>query len=184
MSSSRCFFCGARLITAANRASRLSLIRATPASIQQASSSVPCRWNGNWTGSQFDKLLHKFHKPGWSVIMSAKCKFNVLQTTPPPPPLFRVSLASHTSRLLLWVDGLSRQLFCMQSMWVCLQQIVQYVSIYVLYFIHLKRVSLSIYYWDVHVLGQNHLSEGYIVTPKTLELLSKHLKETGGKVCF
>ena len=58
---------------------------------------------------------------------------------------------------------------------------------YVLCFIHPKDinvVSLSIYYWDVHVLGQNHLSEGYIVTPKTPELLSKHLKETDGKVCF
>ena len=36
-----------------------------------------------------------------------------------------------------------------------------------------------------HVLcaGDNHLTEGYVVTPKTEELLKKHLEETGGKVC-
>ena len=31
-------------------------------------------------------------------------------------------------------------------------------------------------------LGENHKTEGYVVTPKTMELLRNHLKETGGKV--
>lgn len=31
-------------------------------------------------------------------------------------------------------------------------------------------------------VGENHLSEGYVVTPRTAELLEKHLQETGGKV--
>lgn len=30
--------------------------------------------------------------------------------------------------------------------------------------------------------GENYLTEGYVVTPKTMELLKQHLKETGGKV--
>ena len=31
-------------------------------------------------------------------------------------------------------------------------------------------------------VGENHLSEGYVVTPRTAEPLEKHLQETGGKV--
>ena len=32
-------------------------------------------------------------------------------------------------------------------------------------------------------LGENYLTEGYVVTPKTMDLLQQHLKETGGMVC-
>jgi len=32
------------------------------------------------------------------------------------------------------------------------------------------------------VVGGNHLTEGYVVTPHTEELLKQHLKETGGNV--
>ena len=31
-------------------------------------------------------------------------------------------------------------------------------------------------------LGMNHLTDNYIVTPKTMQLLQKHLEETGGQV--
>ena len=31
-------------------------------------------------------------------------------------------------------------------------------------------------------LGMNHLTNNYVVTPKTMELLQKHLEETGGQV--
>ena len=30
--------------------------------------------------------------------------------------------------------------------------------------------------------GENYKTDGYVVTPKTMELLEKHLKETGGQV--
>lgn len=30
--------------------------------------------------------------------------------------------------------------------------------------------------------GENYKTEGYVVTPKTMELLTKHLEETGGQV--
>lgn len=30
--------------------------------------------------------------------------------------------------------------------------------------------------------GENYKTEGYVVTPKTMELLKKHLEETGGQV--
>ena len=31
-------------------------------------------------------------------------------------------------------------------------------------------------------LGENFKTEGYVITPNTMDLLAKHLKETGGKV--
>lgn len=30
--------------------------------------------------------------------------------------------------------------------------------------------------------GENYKTEGYVVTPNTMELLKKHLEETGGQV--
>lgn len=33
-----------------------------------------------------------------------------------------------------------------------------------------------------HKPGENHKTEGYVITDKTLDLLKKHLEETGGKV--
>ena len=33
------------------------------------------------------------------------------------------------------------------------------------------------------LLGENYLTEGYVVTPKTMDILKQHLKETGGMVC-
>lgn len=30
--------------------------------------------------------------------------------------------------------------------------------------------------------GENFKTEGYVVTPKTMEMLKKHLEETGGQV--
>ena len=30
--------------------------------------------------------------------------------------------------------------------------------------------------------GENYLTDGYVVTPKTMDLLSQHVKVTGGKV--
>ena len=32
------------------------------------------------------------------------------------------------------------------------------------------------------LLGENYLTEGYVVTPKTMDILKQHLKETGGMV--
>ena len=34
-----------------------------------------------------------------------------------------------------------------------------------------------------HKPGENYLTDGYVVTPRTLDLLKRHLEETGGKVC-
>ena len=34
-----------------------------------------------------------------------------------------------------------------------------------------------------YTTGENYKTEGYVVTPHTMRLLKKHLKETGGKVC-
>lgn len=31
-------------------------------------------------------------------------------------------------------------------------------------------------------LGENYKTEGYVVTPNTMEMLKKHLEETGGQV--
>lgn len=33
-----------------------------------------------------------------------------------------------------------------------------------------------------HKTGENYKTDGYVVTPKTMELLKKHLQETGGQV--
>lgn len=33
-----------------------------------------------------------------------------------------------------------------------------------------------------HKPGENYKTDGYVITPKTMDLLKKHLKETGGKV--
>lgn len=30
--------------------------------------------------------------------------------------------------------------------------------------------------------GENYKTEGYVMTPKTMDLLREHLKKTGGKV--
>ena len=35
-----------------------------------------------------------------------------------------------------------------------------------------------------HKVGENYKTDGYVVTPKTAELLAEHLKITGGKVKF
>ena len=35
---------------------------------------------------------------------------------------------------------------------------------------------------NFHKPGENYKTEGYVVTEKTMELMNKHLKETGGKV--
>jgi glutaminyl-tRNA synthetase len=35
----------------------------------------------------------------------------------------------------------------------------------------------------LHKPGENYKMEGYVITPKTKELLDKHMKETGGQVC-
>ena len=49
-----------------------------------------------------------------------------------------------------------------------------------------KREELASYLAMVVVVfspsGENYLTEGYVVTPKTMELLRQHLMETGGKV--
>ena len=34
----------------------------------------------------------------------------------------------------------------------------------------------------VLLLGENYLTEGYVVTPKTMDILKQHLKDTGGMV--
>lgn len=31
-------------------------------------------------------------------------------------------------------------------------------------------------------VGENYKTDGYVVTPKTMELLQKHVEEVGGKV--
>ncbi|KAL5471235.1 hypothetical protein EMCRGX_G029330 [Ephydatia muelleri] len=36
--------------------------------------------------------------------------------------------------------------------------------------------------WNFHKPGENYLTDGYVVTPRTLDLLKRHLEETGGKV--
>ena len=36
-------------------------------------------------------------------------------------------------------------------------------------------------YVHVHT-GENYLTSEYVVTPKTMDILKRHLKETGGKV--
>ena len=33
-----------------------------------------------------------------------------------------------------------------------------------------------------HVPGENYKTDGYVVTPHTMELIKQHLNETGGKV--
>ena len=33
-----------------------------------------------------------------------------------------------------------------------------------------------------HKPGENYKTDGFVVTPKTMELMKKHLQETGGKV--
>jgi glutaminyl-tRNA synthetase len=30
--------------------------------------------------------------------------------------------------------------------------------------------------------GENYVTEGYVVTPKTMDLMREHLKKTGGQV--
>ncbi|OQV13125.1 putative glutamine--tRNA ligase [Hypsibius exemplaris] len=35
---------------------------------------------------------------------------------------------------------------------------------------------------NFHKVGENYKTNGYVITPKTMELLAQHLKETGGKV--
>ena len=42
-------------------------------------------------------------------------------------------------------------------------------------------------YWSVFSipvlnLGENYLTPGYVVTPKTMTLLKEHLERTGGRV--
>ncbi len=32
------------------------------------------------------------------------------------------------------------------------------------------------------VTGENYKTEGYVVTPKTMDLMKRHLQETGGMV--
>jgi hypothetical protein len=32
-------------------------------------------------------------------------------------------------------------------------------------------------------IGENYKTEGYVMTPKTMELMREHLKKTGGQVC-
>lgn len=39
----------------------------------------------------------------------------------------------------------------------------------------MKRVNF-------HKPGENHITDGYVVTPKTMDLLKEHLKITGGQV--
>lgn len=33
-----------------------------------------------------------------------------------------------------------------------------------------------------HKVGENYKTDGYVVTPKTMDLIKEHLKITGGKV--
>ena len=35
---------------------------------------------------------------------------------------------------------------------------------------------------NFHKPGENYKTEGFVITDKTMELMKKHLKETGGKV--
>lgn len=35
---------------------------------------------------------------------------------------------------------------------------------------------------NFHKPGENYKTEGYVVTPKTMELMKEHLKQTGGQV--
>lgn len=35
---------------------------------------------------------------------------------------------------------------------------------------------------NFHKPGENFKSDGYVITPNTMELLQQHLKHTGGKV--
>ena len=35
---------------------------------------------------------------------------------------------------------------------------------------------------NFHKPGENYKTDGYVITDKTMDLLKKHLKETGGKV--
>lgn len=35
---------------------------------------------------------------------------------------------------------------------------------------------------NLNFLGENFKTDGYVVTDKTMDLIEKHLKETGGKV--
>ena len=44
--------------------------------------------------------------------------------------------------------------------------------------------TLQQFIFTIVILGENYLTPGYVVTPKTMELLKEHLKQTGGKVCF
>ncbi len=34
-----------------------------------------------------------------------------------------------------------------------------------------------------HKPGENYKTDGYVVTPSTMELLKEHMKQTGGNVC-
>ncbi len=34
------------------------------------------------------------------------------------------------------------------------------------------------------MIGENYKTEGYVLTPKTMDLMREHLKQTGGQVCF
>jgi hypothetical protein len=35
---------------------------------------------------------------------------------------------------------------------------------------------------NLHKPGENYVTDGYVVTPKTMQLLQEHLKITGGQV--
>jgi glutaminyl-tRNA synthetase len=37
---------------------------------------------------------------------------------------------------------------------------------------------------NFHKPGENYKTEGYVMTPKTMELMREHLKKTGGQVCI
>ena len=39
------------------------------------------------------------------------------------------------------------------------------------------------YMLDCLLAGENYKTDGYVVTPKTMQLLQKHLESTGGQVC-
>lgn len=52
---------------------------------------------------------------------------------------------------------------------------------------HVEQFNRLIYEYTVHSFflcntGENYKTEGYVVTPKTMELLKKHLEITGGQV--
>ena len=45
-----------------------------------------------------------------------------------------------------------------------------------------SKVGLAQLVEKFHKPGENHLTDGYVVTDNTMNLLQKHLQETGGKV--